>query len=403
MKSRHIICQAYLHTLAFALLVMGGSTFLAYLLAAAPSIHTLLVLPDGSMLALLSGLLLLSAARNARILFWGSAALLGAMCLYTLGHNILAGGADHGVSLVSGFLRVRSAMAMAFLLLILGVVLSRRQQPWAQLAARLIGGVLILLALASQSISWLLPAEAFRVGFKPDTNAVASLLLVLTGIGVMLLGQLPAKRRQLLDRLSLAIGMTGVLLTTLAWFFASQQQIHDRMEESTAALDRAEEKLRLGVEDRLALLQRMGARWQTLGKLPPPALWQQESRSYLHDIEGLKAIAVLDQNLQAYWLESLAKEETEFLISFIAAADGSTWLRERQVADAAARLSPLRAGVKGGVRGLIALPLHIPGNTDWLLVASVDPASLFAALDSRIDSISIQESEHGLPLSQRDR
>lgn len=96
MKSRHIIFQAYLHTLAFALMVMGASAVLAYLGTANPSVHTLLVLPDGALLAVLSGLLLLSVARDARGLLWTSATLLAAMCIYTLGHNLIAGGADQG-------------------------------------------------------------------------------------------------------------------------------------------------------------------------------------------------------------------------------------------------------------------------------------------------------------------
>ncbi|WP_158268888.1 PAS domain S-box protein [Pseudomonas mangrovi] len=402
MKSRHIIFQAYLHTLSFALMVMGASVVLAYLGTANPSVHTLLVLPDGALLAVLSGLLLLSAARDARGLLWGSAALLAALCVYTLGHNLIAGGADQGVSLISNFLRVRSTMAGAFLLLLVGLLLARSQHTAAQVAARLIGSLLILLAVVSQSLSWLLPAEAFRVGFKPDTNAVASLLLVLTGVGVMLVGQLPPQPKRLLDRVSLTIGLVAVLLTMLAWFLASQQQINDRLQESAAALDRAEQQLRLGLEDRLALLQRMGDRWQAIGQLPVPALWHQESRSYLHDIEGLKAIAVLDQNLKAHWLESLAGEEQAFLVDFSADADGMTWLHAQQRSAGTASLSPLRHGPQGGTRGVIALPLQVPETSDWLLVASIDPTSLLATLDSRIDSISVEVNEHDRPISTFD-
>jgi len=402
LKSRHIIFQAYLHTLSFALMVMGASVVLAYLGTANPSVHTLLVLPDGALLAVLSGLLLLSAARDARGLLWGSAALLAALCVYTLGHNLIAGGADQGVSLISNFLRVRSTMAGAFLLLLAGLLLARSQHPAAQVAARLIGSLLILLAVVSQSLSWLLPAEAFRVGFKPDTNAVASLLLVLTGVGVMLVGQLPPQPKRLLDRVSLTIGLVAVLLTMLAWFLASQQQINDRLQESAAALDRAEQQLRLGLEDRLALLQRMGDRWQAIGQLPVPALWHQESRSYLHDIEGLKAIAVLDQNLKAHWLESLAGEEQAFLVDFSADADGMTWLHAQQRSAGTASLSPLRHGPQGGTRGVIALPLQVPETSDWLLVASIDPTSLLATLDSRIDSISVEVNEHDRPISTFD-
>src|SRR3989338_2537228 len=129
MKTRHVVIQAYLHTLAFALLIIGGLSLFGYASTAQPSSFSLVLLPDGALAVLFIGLILLAVSRGWRRLGWLSAGLLLSLTLYSLGHNWLAGGADQGLSRISGFLRMRSGLALVLRLLTLGLLASGRGRP----------------------------------------------------------------------------------------------------------------------------------------------------------------------------------------------------------------------------------------------------------------------------------
>jgi len=175
MKTRYLIAEAYLHVLAFALIGMGVAGLLGFSTIEQPTPHKVVLLPDSALMAVLMGSLLLAATRQATQLLALFSALLGGVALYTLAHNQLAGGADNGQSWLSGFLRMRSGLALILLVAIpticlcLGSTLSRR-------AARLIGMVGIMFAVwlqSSESLdNW--PASGLASNTPPLTSPTSS-------------------------------------------------------------------------------------------------------------------------------------------------------------------------------------------------------------------------------------
>ncbi|MDX1721532.1 MAG: PAS domain S-box protein [Pseudomonas sp.] len=369
MKARYLVFQAYLHVLSFALLAMGILSLMSYWRVEQPTAHTLVLLPDGAFFASLLGLALLAAARQAFRVLGMAAMLLFCFALYTLSHNYLAGGADVGVSWVSGFLRARSALALTVLLLLVALLLSIGSRK-AKRCGQVIGvAVMLLGTVGLLGVAW--PTlEAHHLGFKYSATHIANVFCVLLGVAVILLGFLPRERKGLLDGQALAAGGIATLLTCIGWYVLSQQGVESINRESELLLTKMEGATTSHLEQRLELMQRMAERWQAVGRLPSSALWQQEARSYLRDFPQLGAVAVLNNDLRPYWLEPQSLGQDDWLKQFLRDPSQAAWLKHVQV-DQLTHMSSVRRYAAGqGNHALIALPLQLPGHERWLLVAS---------------------------------
>lgn len=126
--NRDLGYQAYLHCLAFALIALGLISLGAFLANASPARHELVLLPDSALITLFAGIALLGATRSLhRISLLAGLALI-ALAGYSLGHNVLAGGSDQGRSLVSGYFRIRSELAIVACLFGLAMLLAVTRQ-----------------------------------------------------------------------------------------------------------------------------------------------------------------------------------------------------------------------------------------------------------------------------------
>lgn len=378
MSAWQLARQAYLHTLAFVLLAMGGIGLAGYLQLAQPSRPAVVLLPDTSLAVLLLGGCLLATLHGWRRLCLGAGGLLLALGGYSLAHNLWAGGADQGASLLSGFLRMRSAMALIVMLLALAMLGSLRG-ALGKGVGRAVGIGILAFGLFEQLAQRLPLLEAARLGFKPEAASIASLFALTLGAAVLLLPSRREQAEQALDMPSLGTGALAVLLTCLAWYLLSLQSAESLGRQSEQLLARVRISVERVLEDRLALIRRMAERWEAAGERPPQRLWQQETGSYLRDVPDLHLLGVLDDSLRPFRLQERQPEERSRLEDFLADPRQRAWLeRVRQGGVAGVSQAVPHQREETGV--LIAVPVRLPGQPSWLLVADLHITDMLAPL-----------------------
>lgn len=400
-NQRYLIHQAYLHTLALALLAIGGVSLLDYLLRPQPSPQQMLLLPDFALLALGLGATLLAAIlrrRRACLLAGATVVLLAG---YTLLHNLLAGGAEPGHSLLSGGPRLRNLPALLLAMLALALAGSQGSRPLHRLGD-LAGAIAIGFGLLGLLGDWPelvqhVPGLAFRV------SPLTCVCLILLGLAVPLLNRL--HERALLppfDRRTLLAGVCGVLLSTASWYLLSQQSINALSGQSQLLLSRLQNATHDGLRDRLALIQRMAERWQVSGAMPSDSLWQQEAGSYLRDFPSLGLIAVLDEHLSPQRSQLRAPTAQRWLDAFLADPASRDWLQQER-AGSQPRLSPSLQLPGHTPVALIAVPFQLPDQPRALLVASLDiEVALNGLLTGNIGDFIVRVHENGRPIYASD-
>ncbi|MDT4797336.1 Regulator of RpoS [compost metagenome] len=371
--NRNVIFQAYLHCLAFALTALGGVSLAAFLALARPARQDLVLMPDSAILTLCAGATLLAAARglHKRSLLAGLALI--ALAGYHLGHNVLAGGSDHGHSLISGYWRVRSELAIISCLFGLAMILAVTRQGGRWLS-QLCGIALIGLALLSQLSLLAAGHDLPRFAFRPESGHIANLFIALLGAAVLMLCALPEDRRNLLDRRSLVTGGLGALATCFGWLLLSLNELATLNAHSQQLLLRAQSSIENTLTVRLQLMQRMAERWQSLQGMPPEALWQQEAGSHLRDFPNLNLIAVLDARLEPVLQAGRDHQADGWLARFLAQDPLRDWLqRVRQ--GSGAQMSATQSFIADDDSTLVATPLRVAGQPTALLVASLNIGS----------------------------
>jgi hypothetical protein len=393
MHTRHLIVAAYLHVLAFAMLGMGAISLIGYLLLEQPTRHNVVLLPDSALMSVLMGGLILAATRQAMAARNLLAALLVALTLYSLLHNLLAGGEDIGQSWLSGFLRMRSGLAVSMLLATLALYLSAGARL-ARRCALLIGGALMIVAILSQLADSWPTLGIIRLGFKYGSTHVANLFALCLGLSIIMLSLRPRAEHGLLDPRTLTAGVIGTLLACSSWYLLSMQATHNINREGDLLLAKMANATTQRLQHHLALMQRMADRWLIVGRIPDTRLWQQEAGSYLRDFPNLELLALLDHDLDLRLLETHDPAQTAWLQQFVADAEQRSWLQ--QVRDGSrTQISPTRNyGDASGRNALLASPLHLPGQPPLLLVASLNvPAELNSLLGSDLNGFVVHARE----------
>jgi len=277
-KTRHLINQAYQHTLGFALLALAGISLSNYLLVEAPNVAPVVLLPDSALAALLLGLGLLGCANaRQRLARPALAALLG-IALYSLSHDWLALDTGQGQSLLSGFPRMRSTLALLFCLLAIGLLSSQRGR-WGRRLSCTLGLAAISLGCASLLAVHLPALSAWRLGFSSSTHSLANLFGLSMGVALLVLNWLPPERERLLGRSTLIGGALGVLLTCSSWYLLSLQHIELNKQQNELLLAKLGDSVERALDARRLLMQRMAERWSIDGQLPKHPKWRVESSS----------------------------------------------------------------------------------------------------------------------------
>lgn len=398
MSTRQLIIEAYLHVLAFALLAMGLISLVGYLGLDEPTVHTVVLLPDSAIMSALLGGLLLCAVRRAWRPLWLFVALLVGCTLYTLVHNHLEGGSDGGRSLLTGFMRMRSALVATLLVSAIAICLCLGPRP-ARRVARVIGVAIMLLAVAAH-FSWELPATGMlRLGFKFSSTHIANLFTLLLGGAIILLSLQDARPDARVWRLPLLAGALGATLTCGGWYLLSLQTIDTLTRESDLLLSKVQTLTERTLQNRLDLMKRLAERWQALGALPSEAYWQQEARSYLRDFPNLYLVGVLDERLQPYWLEARDESQGLWLRAFLARPEQVEWLNHA-LADELPHISRAVERPDGvGANALLVSSLHIRGDAPRLVIATLNiQGALAELLGDELGGFIVRVYEDGMPI-----
>ena len=386
---RQLAAQTYLYTLAFALLAVGGISLLDYLLQRPPSPYHLLLLPDGSLLALALGATLLAALLRRR----------GACLAACASALLLAGSSAAGLALLGGGPRLDSVPALLLALVALAVAGSLGGRLLHRLGDLLAAGSILFGLFSLLAGAWPL-LDLGPADFPFETASLPGLCLLLLALAVPLLNHLGEQARlpAPFDRRSLLAGICGVLLSTASWYLLSQQNIHAMNAQSQLLLARLQSATQTSLDARLALIQRMAERWQTLGAMPSDLLWQQEAGSYLRDFANLGLLAVLDEHLQPLRSWSRTPQAQDWLERFLAEPAQRDWL-EQVRGGSQPRMSASLSLPGSPPTALIATPLHLPGLAPQVLVASLDVgATLDELLGGNVGAFVIRVHEGGRPI-----
>ncbi|WP_373184696.1 PAS domain S-box protein [Halopseudomonas sp.] len=387
MITRVIMIQTYLFMLGCGLVMFGLFAGGDFLLQHEPALATVMLLPDSALLAMLLGAMLLGClSRSAWWRLLPAICVVG-LCIYSLVHSWLAGGHDQGVSLLSGFLRIRDGLAAVMLLPALALLASGTSgRLAARLAAVVLLAVCLLQALAMLGILTL----PFWLGFKFSANLMAALVTGLTGVAMLAWSFLPSSSSLGLSRTSLVLGIATAFAAALTWHQLSQSNIRHLQASSDLLLDTAEQYIVRELDARKRLLQRMGERWETVDKLPADSVWLQESGSYLRDYDDLRFVAMLDTELHPALLRETAGMVTPTVGQLLARTEPATLWHQSHISAEQGRVF-----LEGRVDhyGLLAMPLRLQGQF-WLLTAGVDLRGLLADAPSSPAQALVLRVEH---------
>ncbi|VVO50059.1 Adaptive-response sensory-kinase SasA [Pseudomonas fluorescens] len=393
---RHLICLAYLNALGYASLCIAAINLGGYFLVESPRLSQSMLLPDGSLSTLLLGTAVLGYANNRKALLQASAGLLLLIALYSLLHSWLDLEGGRGLSLISGFPRMRNATALMFGLLATGLLCSQ----WgcrAQILARTFGLAVVGLGIASQLVNTFPELDGWRLAFNHNVSGAANLFALFAGLGLLCISWSSAKNERVFDRVTLTTGLLCTFLSCFGWYLLSQQSYESDVHRSELLLDKLDTLLVRTNTAQLRSIQRMAAHWKVRGSLPSDPLWREETQDYLSEFSGFDTIAMLDEKLQPQWLASRDFFETDELYRLLTQPHLRNWLQALPQSDKPYATAANSQDIQS--HGIIAIPLSLPSQPGWVLIASVDLSrALGEIVGSGLDGFYVQviEGEHVL-------
>ncbi len=366
---RHLISLTYLHALGFASLCIAVISLGGYLLLDSAYLSQSMLLPDGILALLLLGMAVLGYAANRKRLLQASASLLLIVGAYGLLHGWLAPEGDQGLSLISGAPRMRDATALLFGLLAIGLLASR----WG-LRGRILAGALGLAAIGLGITSHL--ATTFpglgdwSLGFNSNVSGSVNLFALCAGLALLCISLSKTKAEPLFNRVTLLTGLLCAFLSCLGWYLLGLQSYAADVRRSELLLEKLSTVLERTNEAQLRSIQQMAARWKVRGSLPTAPLWREETRGYLSEFSGFDTIALLDEQLQPKWLSSRSFFETDELYRLLTQRHLRNWLQALPQGQRPYAIAVNSRGIPS--HSIIAMPLRVPSQPGWVLIASVD-------------------------------
>jgi len=363
--SRVILIQTYLFMTGCGLVLLGLFAGVDFLWQEDPSLATVMLLPDSAMLAILIGATLLACLVRPVWLRRLPALAAAALCIYSLVHSRIAGGDDYGVSLLSGFLRIRDALALVSLLPALALLVPGAAGRWA---ARLAGGLMLLIgSLQLLAITGLVDTP-FWIGFKFSATLMAVLMSAMIGLGLLGQSFLPRSGSVSLTRLGLVLGLLSALAAAITWHQSSLSHIGYLQANSELLLGATAQHIERSIKARMRLLRRMGERWELRDQLQADEAWLQESRSYLRDHPDLLFITLLDQQLRPVLLDAEPRRSVVVADQLLDDISPSEFWQGHSATRLDKRVH-LESQV--GHLGLLVMPIELEGQR-WLLTAGID-------------------------------
>lgn len=173
--------------------------------------------------------------------------------------------------------------------------------------------------------------------------------------------------------------LLGMLVASiLLWDRLRQEESEQQMRELDAAARSMAGRIETRLDERMAALTRMAARWEAAGGTPRH-IWEADAAGYVRDMPGVIAVQWLDRAGQVRWVVPLAGNEgllgshpnrDPARLDTLAAA------RTEQRA-ALSRPVPL---IQGGAGVLVFHPVQVRGQFDGFLVSVIRLEPLMAAI-----------------------
>lgn len=391
---RHLICLAYLHALGYALLCIAAINLGDYFIGKSNNLSQSMLLPDGILSILLLGSAVLGYANNCKTILKAAAGLLLVIAGYSLLHSSLALEGDQGLSVISGFPRMRKAMALTFGLLATGLLISQYGETARKLVSAF-GLAVVSLGTISHLVNTFPELDGWRLSFNINVSSSANLLALATGLALLCISCCWAKKESVFDRTTLITGLFCAFLSCFGWYLLSLQNYESDVHRSEEVLNHLGAVLVRKNDAQLHYIQRMAARWELHGSLHSEPLWQEETQDYLGEFSGFDTIAVLDEKLQPLRLSSRSFFETDELHRLLTQVRLRNWL---QVLPQGAKPFVTSANSHDNQpHSIIAMPLSLPNQPGWVLVASVNLSRFVGEISgSELDGFYVRviEGEH---------
>ena len=319
LNTRDLAAETLLLLVSATLLCMGATSLLVGLVLPQVVFGPMLV-PDAALATLLIGVSLLATLCQWRVVRLASAGGLTALLLYTLLHNLMAQGVSE--SWVTGQPRMTSLAAAV--LLVVNVCLWRgvegvaRQRWWRAtgIGLLLFGGVVVLQLWRPQA------NQATLFTFSPLAVLVFIVLLAVT---LLVAGWRQRHERLSPGRLTVMVGLAGVLASSIAWLLLSMHQRSSTEQQAGYLLDSVQLNAEQVMTERLQLMQRMAERLAMVEGQPRDVLLTRDAQNYFRDTLSLHAIALMDASGVLSWSQGRRHTSDIWLLEQLSTPSVQAW------------------------------------------------------------------------------
>lgn len=395
LNNRDLALQASLLILLAGSLLMGLGGLLLDLFPRFPVPPELDISLEGSLAILMIGGGLTGVVRGSRCC--RVAALLGMLLLagYSLGHNLLAGADDDGLSWLTGRPRLHTTPALLTLLVALCCTTGLGSR-WRRRIWRTTGGLALILGLLGVAALLSPDTGPLLAWLAHEFTLLGALFSGVLGAGMLMIADHRTRPILALPRRAVTVGVTGVALSMALWLLGSWAQHNEQL----ASAEKLTGNLAISLEEvtrsRAQLIQRMANRWQAAGGLPDKRVREEETHNYFSDEASLQALAFLGGEEQSLWRRGRHSRDLLWLMDRLVEPETLAWLREieRQGSEVAWRFpDPERPR-------MITLAVRPSGGSDQLMLAAFDlDVLIHETLRRHTGDFRITIAGHGQPVS----
>lgn len=395
LNNRDLALQASLLIMLAGCLLMGLGGLLLDLFPRFPVPPQLDISLDGSLAILMIGGGLTGVVRGSRCC--RVAALLGMLVFagYSLGHNLLAGADDDGLSWLTGRPRLNTTPALLTLLVALCCAIGLGSR-WRRRVWRTAGGLALVLGLLGVAALLSPDTGPLLAWLAHDFTLLGALFSGVLGAGMLIIAEHRTRPILALPRRAVTVGVTGVALSMALWLLGSWTQHNEQL----ASAEKLAGNLAISLEEvtrsRAELIQRMANRWQAAGGVPDKRVREEEARNYFSDEASLLALAFLGGEEQSLWRRGRHPRALLWLMDRLVEPATLAWLREieRQGSEMAWRFpDPARPR-------MVTLAVRASGGSDQLMLAAFDlDVLIHETLRRNTGDFRITIAGHGQPVS----
>ncbi|WP_394425766.1 EAL domain-containing protein [Vreelandella stevensii] len=242
------------------------------------------------------------------------------LLLYTLLHNLMAQGVSE--SWFTGQPRITSLAAAVLLMINVclwrGVEGVARQRWWraAGIGLLLFGGVVVL---------QLWRPQANQVTLFTSSPLAVLVFIVLLGAALLVAGWRQRHERLSPGRLTVMVGLAGVLASSLAWLLLSMHQRSSTEQQAGYLLDSVQLNAEQVMTERLQLMQRMAERLALVEGQPRDVLLTRDAQNYFRDTLSLHAIALMDASGVLSWSQGRRHTSDIWLLEQLSTPSVQAW------------------------------------------------------------------------------